>query len=441
MRQRRAIAGLAAAAAAAMALTACGGSGGQSSGSASGGDTGDNGDAASAWALTGGTHEQIWKNSFDQWNEANPDQTIAVDWFANDSYKEKIRTSIGSGNAPTLVFGWGGATLRDYVDAGKVVDLTAGTADVMGRLIPSIAEGGEIDGKVYAVPNVGTQPVVLYYNKELFEQQGLDVPTTWSELESAVDTFKAAGITPIALAGASKWTNMMWLEYLFDRVGGAEVFDRIEDNEPGAWSDPAVVKSLTMVQDLVKQGAFGDAFGSVVADANADVALVHTGKAAMLLQGSWGYGTFMTDAPDFVADGTLGFAAFPTVEGGAGDPSAVVGNQSNFWSVSSSSSESAQTSAKDYINSLFDDDYVQAMVDGGDIPPTTGAEKFIEGSDQEEFLDFGYDLVKNSSSFQLSWDQALPAATSQTLLDNIQELFALSITPEQFVDAMNATIQ
>lgn len=417
---------------AALALTACSG-GAQPSGAS--------GDGATAWVLTGGTHEQIWKDSFNSWNETNSDAPIATEWFANDAYKEKVRTAIGSGNAPTLIFGWGGATLKDYVAAGKVEDITADTTAVLDKVIPSIAEGGKVDGKVYGVPNIGTQPVVLYYNKQLFEEAGVAVPTTWNELLAAIETFKAKGIIPISLAGSSKWTNMMWLEYMFDRIGGSEVFDKISSNEKDAWSDPAVVESLTKIQELVKVGAFGDTFGSVVADNNADVALVHTGKAAMLLQGSWAYGTFLTDSADFVAAGNLGFAAFPSVEGGKGDPSAIVGNQSNFWSISSNASDTAKASAKKYLDNLFSDEYVKSMVEGGDIPVTKDAQKFIEGTEQADFVSFGYDLVLNSTNFQLSWDQELPSDTSQVLLDNIQQLFNLSITPEQFIDAMNATIK
>lgn len=417
-----------------LALTACSG-GAQPSGS------GSSSDEASAWVLTGGTHELIWKDSFQTWNDANPDNSITAEWFANDAYKEKVRTAIGSGNAPTLIFGWGGATLKDYVNAGKVVDITADTQSVLDKVIPSIAEGGKVDGKVYAVPNIGTQPVVLYYNKQLFDEAGIKVPTTWDELLTAVDTFKSEGVIPIALAGASKWTNMMWLEYMFDRVGGSDVFSKIAAGEKDAWSDPAVSEALTKIQDLVKAGAFGDTFGSVVADNNADVALVHTGKAAMLLQGSWAYGTFLTDAADFVANDNLGFASFPIVEGGKGDPSAIVGNQSNFWSVSATASEAQQASAKKYLDNLFSDDYVKKMVEGGDIPVTKDAEKFIEGTDQAEFVDFGYNLVLNSSNFQLSWDMELPSDTAQVLLDNIQQLFSLSITPQQFIDTMNATIK
>lgn len=425
-------------AAGSLVLSACGGAQPGQSGEA----TGSNGNGeASAWALTGGTHEIIWRDSFEKWNTENSDQSISVDWFANDAYKEKIRTAIGSDNSPTLVFGWGGATLRDYVEAGKVVDITDDVKDSVDKLIPSIADGGIVDGKYYALPNVGTQPVHMYYNKQLFEEQGLEIPQTWDDLLNCVEKFKEAGIIPISLAGASKWTSMMWLEYLFDRIGGSEVFDRIANGEKDAWSDPAAIEALGKAQELVKAGAFGDAYGSVVADANADVALVHTGKAAMMLHGSWAYGTFLTDAPDFVKDGNLAFGAFPSIEGGKGDPSAVAGNQSNFWSVSAASSEQAQTAAKGYLNNLFDDEYVKAMVDGGDIPPTVGAEKFIKGSEQEDYLTFGYDMVLNSSNFQLSWDQELPSDTSQTLLDNIQLLFDLSITPEQFADAMNATIK
>lgn len=90
---------------------------------------------------------------------------------------------------------------------------------------------------------------------------------------------------------------------------------------------------------------------------------------------------------------------------------------------------------------LFTDEYVKSIVDGGDIPPTIDAQKFIKGTEQEEFVGFGYDLVLDSSNFQLSWDQELDSATSQALLDNIQQLFALSMTPQQFIDSMNATIK
>ena len=99
---------------------------------------------------------------------------------------------------------------------------------------------------------------------------------------------KAAGIAPFSLGGQSKWPQLMWLEYLTDRIGGPEVFQAIQDNKPNAWSDPAVIQANTMIQQLVDAGGFADGFSSIATDSNADLALLYTGKAAMILQGSLG---------------------------------------------------------------------------------------------------------------------------------------------------------
>lgn len=414
-----------------LALAACGGA------SPPGGGTAASG--ANAWILTGGGWPVI-EESFETWNEANPEQAIAVEAFANDAFKEKIRTSVGSGQAPTLILNWTGGTLADYVDNGHVVDITEGTGDLVSRVLPSVAQNGVIDGVTYAVPMNDVQPVVLYYNQDLFDQVGIEVPTTYEEMLDAVAAFRAEGIAPFSIAGQSVWPELMWIQYLTDRIGGPEVFQRILDGEEGAWSDPAVVEALTKIQELVEAGAFVDGFGSVSADQGADFALVHTGRAAMILQGSWGYATFKNDAPEFF-ESSLGFTRFPTVEGGTGDPANIVGNPANFWSVSASASEADQEAAISYLNEwVYNEETVSAMLDAGSLPPVTGLEDQIEASDDAEYLSFAYDLVGSAPHFQLSWDQALPPEQASELLTNLSQVFLGQTTPEQFVTAMNATL-
>jgi raffinose/stachyose/melibiose transport system substrate-binding protein len=414
-------------------LSACGG-GTQPSGGAG------SPSSFSVWALTGAKQE-TYQASFDAWDAANPDNPIAVEFFANDSYKEKIRTAIGSGNAPTLVFNWAGGTLADYVDNGSVVDLTGKVDETLSRTIESISTVGQIDGKQYAVPNNDTQPVILYYSTELFEKHGVTPPTTWDELMTAVETFSAAGITPFALAGQSVWPELMYIQYLTDRIGGEGVFQKVLDGEADAWSDPAITSALEKIIELRDAGAFGDAFGSVSADAGADAALVHTGQAAMVLQGSWVYGTFKQDAPDFVADGKLGLLNFPSVDDGAGDPSNVVGNPANFWSVSADATEEVQELAIKYLNDInLGDDMVEDFLAMGAIPAVTGLEDRLADLDDGEFLSFAYDMVLGASHFQLSWDQALAAAPAQELLTNLSKIFLGEMQPADFVSAMNATI-
>lgn len=398
------------------------------------------GGEASAWALTGGS-ESMFQASFDDWNGAHPDQEISVEWFANDAYKEKIRTAVGSGNAPTLIWSWAGGTLADYVRSGAVVDISETAAPLLERLIPSVAANGQIDGKTYGVPNNQSQPVILYYNQDVFDAAGISVPTTYDELLEAIPALKDQGVIPIALAGQSVWPELMYIQYLTDRIGGPEVFQAVLDGEEGAWSDPAIIDALTKIQELVELGAFGEGFGSVTADAGGDTALVHTGKAAMVLQGAWVYPDFLNNAPDFVASGALGFANFPEVEGGAGDPANIVGNPANFWSVSAAASPEAQVTATQYlVEQALSPASVDELLSIGTVPPLLGLEDQIASADNPEYLTFVYEMVLGAPHFQLSWDQALPPAQAQPLLDNLSQVFLGQITPQQFADTMNATL-
>jgi len=138
-------------------------------------------------------------------------------------------------------------------------------------------------------------PIMFYYNKDVLQKAGVKVPTTWDEVLAAVPLLKKAGVAPFSLAGASMWPELMWEEYLVDRVAGPQAFNDVMAGKAGSWSNPGIIKANSMIRQLVDAGGFIDGFASVTADSNADVALLYTGKAAMMLQGAWVYGTQSPD--------------------------------------------------------------------------------------------------------------------------------------------------
>lgn len=287
------------------------------------------------------------------------------------------------------------------------------------------------------MPAETVAPIVMYYNKQVFEKVGAQPPATWNDVMALVDKFNGAGIAPFSLGGQSRWTNMMWLEFLLDRIGGPEVFERAFKGETDAWSDPSVTDMLTKIQDLVKAGGFIKGFSSITADSNADLALLYTGKTAMMLHGAWTYGTMKSDGGNFVKDGHLGFMNFPTVDGGKGDPSNTVGNPGQYLSISSKATDAQKETAKKFFaTAVLSDAEVGEWVENGNVPIVKGADSKFTGSDTE-FLKFIYDTASNAKVFAQSWDQALPPSAAETLLDNIAKLFQLSITPEQWVESMN----
>jgi raffinose/stachyose/melibiose transport system substrate-binding protein len=396
---------------------------------------------ASIWYLTGQPQEGLRKASVDAFNAAHPDGQLAATFFENDAYKTRIRTAVGANQAPTIIWTWGGGGLRDYVRNGQVDDLTewfAQNPDVKSKRFETSFGAATIDGKIYAVPCEQVSPIVMFYNKQLFEQVGAQPPATWDELMALVPVFLGAGIAPFSLAGQSRWTNMMWLEFLFDRQGGSEVFDAIAAGEPNGWSHPAAIAGLTKVQDLVRANGFVNGFQSIAADANADQALLHQGRAAMMLHGAWTYGSMKEEGGDFVSSGKLGWFPFPAIEGGTGDPSAGVGNPASFLALSSQASEEQKAIAREYFKSgLLTDADVDGWVASGAVPIVNGVDSKFSGPDAP-FQQFVYDTATQAKSWVHSWDQALLPGPAEQLLNNIEQLFSLSITPEQFATNMNA---
>ena len=425
-------------------LAACGGtSGPKSSGGASGGAGGAKG-SASYWYLTGPPGEGIRTNTVKRFNAANPKTQIKATTFANDAYKTKIKTAIGAGQAPTIIWGWGGGGLKSYVDANQVEDLTdwfAQNSAVKSRLFPSSFGAATVGGKIYAMPCETVQPIVLYYNKTSFDKIGAQPPQTWGDIMALVPKFNAKGIAPFSLGGQSRWTNMMWLEFLFDRIGGSEVFQAVFDGQKNAWSNPAAIHALTEMQKLIKANGFIKGFSSITADSNADQALLYTGKAAMMLHGSWTYGSMATQGGDFVKGGHLGYMNFPPVDGGKGDPTDTVGNPGQYLSISSKASADQKAIAKKFFSTaVLSEAENKEWIAAGAVPIVNGTDSALGSSKDAEWLKFIYGVASGAKVFAQSWDQAMSPTAAETLLDNIAKLFQMSISPQQFATNLNAVI-
>jgi xylobiose transport system substrate-binding protein len=404
-------------------------------GCGSGGDSGGGGGSLTAYVY-GDDSVKIQQAAVDDFNKTAKVKVKLVSVPGTD-YVNKLRSAMGSPSAPDIFFNWGGGSIKPYVDAKQVVDLTSTIKNdpvLKDGFLPSVMTAGSLDGKLYGVPMRGMQPVMLFYNKTLFAKHKLEAPETWEDLQKLIKTFKDKGITPFALAGADKWPELMWMEYLLDRIGGAEVFRKIQNGEAGAWEDPAVLKTAQTVKQLVDQGAFGKNFTSVDYGAGAP-ALFNKGKAAMHLMGSWEYPTQLGKAPEF-AKNDLGWTGFPTVSGGVGDPANVVGNPANYWSINSRTKHKEE--AIDFLKAMASEKYSQALVDNGEVPTSADASRMLSSAPNPEYAADQYTMVEKAPDFTLSWDQALVSKQATPLLTEISKLFAGKSTPEQFVEEMKA---
>jgi xylobiose transport system substrate-binding protein len=398
-----------------------------SSGSSTSSPTGN----ADFWTLQDPTNS-VQKAAVDSFNSTGKGK-VSMTVIATDGYKDKLRTAMGSAKMPGLFFSWGGGSLDDYVKAGKLVELDA---TLETQFLPSALAAGKVENKLLGIPCRGTQPVFLLYNKKVFADAGVEPPKTYAELQALVKVFTGEGITPFALAGnaSSSWTELMWVEYLVDRLAGPALFEKIQGGDWSQWEDPAVLKAAQMIKELVDSGAFGKNFASVNYGAGGTSTLLNKGKAAMVLMGSWEYAVQQGEAPDF-AKNDLGYVAFPTVEAGKGDAANVVGNPTNYISVTT---VAPQETAAEFLKTTYSDSYVQGLIEKGEVPVTTNAEGLLAKAPDPAYAKFQYDLVAKASSFTQSWDQALGLTLGTPLLTEIQKLFNGQSSPEQFVGAVRA---
>jgi raffinose/stachyose/melibiose transport system substrate-binding protein len=419
-------------------LAGCFGVGGAQS------STGGNSNARNItiWDVRGGKKKILVNQWTAQFNKSHPDVNATVDFFVGDSYKQKIQIAIGQHQAPDIFFGWGGGVLKSYVDAGAIYDLTpAFDADPTwkDRYFPSVLASVTFNGKIYAAPTDGVGPTVFYYNKEIFAKYQLTAPQTWNELLQVVATLKKNNLIPIALAGLEKWPEMLYPMYLVDRLGGPSAFDGVLAKTPNAWSHPAILKACTMIQQLVDAGAFGTSFASTSVDTSQDQALLYTGKAGMLLSASSTYTALLANSPSFMEQGKLGWFAFPTIEGGAGDSANVAGGVNNFYSITTTSKypQDCVTYLKDAV---LNSDDIATYLTLGVVPPVKGIESQLASAPHSDWLQFLYKLTQDAPHYQLAWDQALPATQVQAMLNNVSQVFLKLMTPQQFADSMNQTL-
>lgn len=423
---RRILAGAVATAAAVALVAGCGGgtpAGGQASPQAPGVAQGQKQVKVTWWHIFTGEQEAKWKAIAEAYMKEHPNVTIEITVLENEAFKQKIATAMQSGDPPHLFQSWGGGPLREYVRAGLVKDITAELQkdNWMATFDRAALDMMSADGKYYGVPiNVGM--VGFWYNKELFAKAGIQSPPkTWDEFLAAVQKLKAAGITPIALGEGDKWPGAFYWEYLALRIGGRDAFMKAYTRSGGKFSDPPFVEAGKKLQELVALQPFQDGFlGAKYAD---EATLVATGKAAMELMGHWAPSVQRDNSPDKKGLGDkLGFFPFPEVPGGAGNGDVLGGGDGIAVG------KNAPPEALDFLRFLTRKENLKPIIEAGHIVPAVQG-----GSDymQDPLLKELVATKAKAQYLQIYYDQFLPPAAGAAVNDNVQNLFAGKMTPEQ----------
>jgi len=264
-----------------------------------------------SWWTAGGEAEGL-QAMIDIFNEKYPDVEFinaTVAGGAGTEAKPVLIARMTGGDPPDsfqihagheLIDTWG---VGDYLEPVNFIFEEEGWLDFYPEDMISILSKGD---DILSVPVNIHRSNVLWYNKAVFEENGIEAPTTFDEFFAAADVLKAAGITPLAMGEA--WTAKHLFENVLLGVIGADDYVGLMDGSV-RWDSDGVKEAIQTFVDLLDYvNADNSALGW-----DAAAQYVIDGTAAMTVMGDWAEGYFKSKG--LTPDVEFGYVPSPGTSG------------------------------------------------------------------------------------------------------------------------------
>lgn len=345
----------------------------------------------------------------------------------DQNYLDKMKILAAADDLPDFVYG---SQLLDVIyPLGACMTLNeALDADPEWKaLFPErVLEYNSRDGNIIALPNEG-QMIGYFYNKELFEQAGVEKPAeTWDEFFEICEKLKAAGITPISMqTGDNAWCSQLLWGQMIVSSGGSDFMNQSEKHSD--YNQPYVLDSLSMLQRVWSEGyTTANSVGGMYEDAANNFI---SGNTAMIANGTWMIGSFsdasMGGSEEFL--GKVGIALYPD--------QTYISNPFDGFLICAKTDEGKEaalamlkhwTSAETQVSNLR----IAGLLPSGtiDIPEDVLESNPLLG----EMLVMSQDAAPNRSLSNLWWPEVGDVVSQQMTLFAEQ-----GCTAEEFVEALN----
>lgn len=304
---RRGIGTTALVAALALAATACGGSEGDDGKKSAGGELSG---TVEFWDTSGDAEKGFFKKVAEEFEEKHPEVDVKYVNVPFGEASNKFKNAAGGGAGAPDVMRTEVAWVADFASLGYLAPLDD-TVAVEGKddFLPQAWGSTQYEDKTYAVPQV-IDTLALFYNKELLEKAGVEVPKSIEDVKGSTAKFEKEDVTPFYLRGDDPY---WFLPFLYGEGGDmldADAKKITIDDEPG-------VKAFEAIKDLVDSGA---AITDTTNGWENMQKAFKDGKVAMMINGPWAIEDTLAGKQFEGNEENLGVAAVPAGSAGQGAP-------------------------------------------------------------------------------------------------------------------------
>jgi raffinose/stachyose/melibiose transport system substrate-binding protein len=363
--------------------------------------------------------------------------TVEHQGFETAQLDDQLQRAIQSGEGPDISqINNGENSMGPLVRAGLILPMDD-YAEQYGwnnLLSPGLiarnryTEDGETIGQGVLWGVSSTAEIVgFYYNKQIFADNGVEIPETFADLEAAMQTFKDAGVTPLVFGNLDPWPASHLFGEILGTMTTREYLDGLIYRQGDqSWETDEIKQAAAKLQEWKQNGYLLEGFEGISPDDA--VSLFAAGQGAMLMQGSW-------DAPNVAVqmNENAGFFLMPPQEaggtvlhvGGVGIPYGITQNAEN------------PDLAAEFINFLVSERALELMVEQSALPGQTVPAEMITPDTLAGDLYTAWNAANEADAIGHYLDWATPTFYD-TLNAELQRLLGDQTTPEAFAQALQA---
>ena len=361
-----------------------------------------------------------WDNFVKEFKSAYPNIDLTVEVVSWNDIYTKVNTRIANGQAPDIL---NIDVFADYQADGLLLPAQDYVSEeTYAKMYPAFLEQSNVDGTIWAIPDLASARA-MYYNADILEAAGVEVPTTWEELTAACEAIKAydSSIYPWGIDMTTDEGQAAFAYYTWNNGGGF-----VDANGEWALNSAENVEAIEYAIGLVNAGytntdpandtryALQDMFGA--------------GQVAMMIAPN--------SLPTYVADGgyevNYGVAAIPTNTGS----SVSAGVMDRFMCFDNGYSDAEMEAIKTFFDYFYEDERYSAWVEmEGFLPATSTGGEILAAAD--ESMAAWVDIVGSSNFYPTA--KAEWADVKQGVI-NVEQQALLGGNVQELLDALQSEI-
>jgi raffinose/stachyose/melibiose transport system substrate-binding protein len=244
----------------------------------------------------------------DAYMAQHPNITINVETRPGGTEGDNIvKTRLATGDMTDIFWYNSGSLLKALNPNETLVDLSGEPFmdNVVESFIPTVSQ----DGQVFGVPTGTAMGGGVLYNKKIYADLGLNVPTSWAEFEANNDAIKEAGIAPVIATFGDTWTSQLFVLADFYNVAAAQpsFADDYTGNQAKIATTPEAMAGFVYLQEGFEKDWWQQDYATTTFEQG--LGLLANGEGAHYPMLSFALSTIATNFPDQVND--IGFFALP----------------------------------------------------------------------------------------------------------------------------------